>query len=68
MTGRSGHDDPANRRDAVLDCGPRRQAVDVLLPDPAHQEHHVVHREPEQDRECDRWHERLDRPGQGRAR
>ena len=38
------------------------QAVDVLLADAAHEEDHVVHREPEEDREGDRGHERLDRP------
>ncbi len=41
----------------------RPQPVDVLFPDAAHQEDHVVHREPEQDREGDRRDERLDRPG-----
>ena len=46
----------------------RLQAVDVLLPDAAHEEDHVVHREPEQDREGDRWHEGLDRPGLVEAR
>ena len=38
-------------------------AVHVLLADPAHQEHLVVHREAEQDREGDRGHEALDRAG-----
>ena len=48
--------------DAVSDRVLRVLAVDVLLADPAHQEDLVVHREPEQDRERDRWHEALDRP------
>ena len=62
-----GHDDcrrddhATDRGDAVLDCVTRLQAVDVLLPDAAREEDHVVHREPEEDRERDRWHERLDR-------
>ena len=49
-------------------AAPGPQAVDVLLPDAAHQEDHVVHREPEQDREGDRWDEGLDRPGPVEAR
>ncbi len=63
-----GHDDPPDGRDAVLDRLARHQAVDVLLPDAAHQEDHVVHRKPEEDREGDRGHERLDRPGPVEAR
>ena len=55
-------DHSADRGDPVLDGFPRLQPVDVLLPDPAHQEDHVVHREAEQDRERDRRHERLDQP------
>ena len=39
----------------------RREAVDVLLADAAHEEDHPVHREAEEDRERDRRHERLDR-------
>ena len=35
----------------------------MLLADAAHEEDHVVHREPEEDREGDRRHERLDRAG-----
>ena len=60
---RRGDDDATDRGDAVLDGFPRVQAVDVLLPNAAHEEDHVVHREPEEDREGDRRDERLDRPG-----
>ena len=64
---RGGHDDAADRGDAVLDGRPRLQAVHVLLPDTAREEDHVVHREPEEDRERDRGHERLDRTLSGRV-
>ena len=50
---------------AAMPCStasPGLQPVDVLLADAAHEEDHVVHREPEEDRERDRRHERLDRP------
>ena len=59
---RRGEDHSADRPDAIPDRVLRGLAVDVLLPDPAHQEDLVVHREPEEDRERDRWHEALDRP------
>ena len=42
------------------------QSVDVLLADAAHQEDHVVHGEPEDDREGDRRHEGFDRAGRSR--
>ena len=58
---RGGDDDPADRRDAMLDRLAGLEPVHVLLADAAHQEDHVVHREAEQDRECDRRDERLDR-------
>ena len=69
-----GHDDcrrddhATDRGDAVLDGVTRVQAVDVLLPDATREEDHVVHRQPEEDRERDRRHERLDRacPCRGR--
>ena len=50
---------------AAIPCSTaaRRQAVHVLLPDAAHQEDHVVHEEPEEDRKGDGRHERLDRAG-----
>ena len=50
---------------AAIPCSTasRRQPVDVLLPDAAHQEHHVVHEEPEEDRKGDGRHEGLDRAG-----
>ena len=54
-------DHAADAGDAVLHRLHRLGPVHVLLADPAHQEHLVVHREPEQDREGDRRNEALDR-------
>ena len=56
-------DRAAGRGQAVGDRGAVVPAPMPLLVDAADQEHLVVHREPEQDREHDHRQERLDRPG-----
>ena len=60
---RGAGDHPSRRTDA-LDHGTLRvEVLAVLLADPAHQEHLVVHREPEQDREHQHRRQRHDRHG-----
>ena len=53
-------DDPGRRRDASDDRVARRARRVVPLLDPAHQEHLVVHRQPEQHREEEERNPRVD--------